>query len=666
MKQAFLVIFLSIFAISLSAQNLSVKSFRYLESDMDARIHYTKKDVNGDVCAIIKVVTPETGFSWDVGSLGIVSAERKTGEYWLYVPWGVKAITIKHDKFGVLRNFVLPIPVEKASVYEMVLITAKIRTIIEESVIENQWLTINTQPKGATVFLNDEMQSEMTPFFKKVKTGTYTYRIELARYHNTAGKIEVTADKKAQVELQLKPAFGSINVNSTPENGAAVVIDGNPSGKTTPCTLEEVKSGSHQIRLMKSMYKPVQQNVPVTDGKTTDVTIDLKPNFATVNISTKPTASIYVDGQQKATDTWKGRLDAGVHTFEARKDKHKNDTKTLDLASGDKQDFTLAPVPRKGNADIASQPMGTSITIDGKNYGTTPNTVRDLLMGNYTLKLEKSGYGTITKTITIKENQTITINETLPSGMEVTIASDPAGAELYIDDSRVGTTPFTTTLGFGKYNIKLTNGKKTVEDAIKVTQDGKTNWMFNVIDKVLLVDKRDGKTYKTVTIGNQVWMAENLNYNAGRGCWCYDDNSRNCAQYGRLYNWKTAKRACPDGWHLPSDDEWKNLEKYLGMSQSDADDSGWRGTDEGKRLKSTTGWNFNGNGTDVYGFLALPGGYRDSNGAYYYIGYNGDWWSSTESSTYNAWYRELYYDKSGVYRDYYGKGWGFSVRCVRD
>jgi uncharacterized protein (TIGR02145 family) len=133
-----------------------------------------------------------------------------------------------------------------------------------------------------------------------------------------------------------------------------------------------------------------------------------------------------------------------------------------------------------------------------------------------------------------------------------------------------------------------------------------------------------------------------------------------------LYNWKTAKRACPDGWHLPSDDEWKNLEKYLGMSQSDADDSGWRGTDEGKRLKSTTGWNFNGNGTDVYGFLALPGGYRDSNGACSYIGLTGYWWSSSEFSTNYAWYRLLGYNKSFVYRYFHYKGWGFSVRCVRD
>ena len=134
-------------------------------------------------------------------------------------------------------------------------------------------------------------------------------------------------------------------------------------------------------------------------------------------------------------------------------------------------------------------------------------------------------------------------------------------------------------------------------------------------------DSRDGQEYKWVKIGEQIWMAENLNYETGTGSWVYDNSTSNAATYGRLYDWETPCDVCPSGWHLPSDDEWKQLEMAIGMSQSDADDSGWRGTDEGSKLKATSSWSSNGNGTDVYGYTALPGGCRYYNGSFGGEGY---------------------------------------------
>jgi uncharacterized protein (TIGR02145 family) len=167
-------------------------------------------------------------------------------------------------------------------------------------------------------------------------------------------------------------------------------------------------------------------------------------------------------------------------------------------------------------------------------------------------------------------------------------------------------------------------------------------------------DKRDGKTYRTVKIDKMVWMAENLNYDA-KGSKCYDNKAENCARYGRLYDWATALKACPAGFHLPADDEWAMLENSVGGSITAS-----------KKLKSAAGWNKNGGGTDEYGFSALPGGYGASDGVFRDAGDGGFWWSATDDTAGGAWSR--YMRVGNVWVDRYAnvKKLMFSVRCVAD
>ncbi len=191
-----------------------------------------------------------------------------------------------------------------------------------------------------------------------------------------------------------------------------------------------------------------------------------------------------------------------------------------------------------------------------------------------------------------------------------------------------------------------------------------------------------GQTYNTVLIGSQCWMKENLNYETGNS-WCYDNDTANCNTYGRLYDWETIMNGeassnsvssgvqgiCPNGWHLPSDEEWKILEgtvdtQYeVGHQEWDVD--GWRGLDAGQRLKTTTGW-FSNTGTDIYGFSALPGGCRYSYGDFDDLGIHAIFWSSTEGNSSYAWGRVLTCSYGEVYRENYSKGYGFSARCLRD
>jgi uncharacterized protein (TIGR02145 family) len=201
----------------------------------------------------------------------------------------------------------------------------------------------------------------------------------------------------------------------------------------------------------------------------------------------------------------------------------------------------------------------------------------------------------------------------------------------------------------------------------------------------------EGQVYNTIQIFSQCWLKENLNVgemidavleqsnNGTIEKYCYSNEPDSCTKYGGLYQWNEtmqyttqqgARGICPPGWHLPTDEEWKLLEgavdSQYGIGDNTWDDYGYRGLDAGTNLKTTSGWYENGNGTDLFGFSGLPGGYRIGDGYFDYIGGYGSWWSSTQFGIDIAWYRDLSYGNPGVSRGGNYEGYGFSVRCVRD
>ena len=212
-----------------------------------------------------------------------------------------------------------------------------------------------------------------------------------------------------------------------------------------------------------------------------------------------------------------------------------------------------------------------------------------------------------------------------------------------------------------------------------------------------MTDSRDGNTYKTVKIGEQVWMAENLNYadsvktpSLKENSWCYGNVAANCEKYGRLYTWAaaidsvklandvmnpldcgygktcdfsgTVQGICPSGWHLPSRDEWNTLITAVGGDSK-----------AGTALKSTSGWTslngVSGNGTDAFGFSALPAGYRDRHGHYYSERSYAEFWTSTEDAedgSYNAYDMSIFVETYASLNVSSSKPYGYSVRCLKD
>ena len=261
------------------------------------------------------------------------------------------------------------------------------------------------------------------------------------------------------------------------------------------------------------------------------------------------------------------------------------------------------------------------------------------------------------------------------------------------------------TIGSSSSSEKEPSSSSSVELNCSALLEGETGWSWNVpkecrfnpdIAYGTMIDSRDGQTYKTVKIGDQTWMAENLNFDPGQGgsgdikydwSWCYNDEPKNCAVAGRLYSWAAAidsvklatdadnpqdcgygkecglalrgttilvQGICPEGWHLPTRAEWNALFAAVGDEST-----------AGKVLKSQTGWYSNGNGTDTFGFSALPAG-KEDDGDFSYDGNYAVFWSSTEDDSYGAYYVALLYGYDIAYLDDGYKYYGFSVRCLKD
>ena len=172
-----------------------------------------------------------------------------------------------------------------------------------------------------------------------------------------------------------------------------------------------------------------------------------------------------------------------------------------------------------------------------------------------------------------------------------------------------------------------------------------------------LKDSRDKKIYKTVKIDKQTWMAENLAYKSKTGCWAYEYKESNVAIYGYLYDWETANKVCPSGWHLPTDAEWTTLTTYLGGEET-----------AGNKIKSVSGWIAPASkANNSSGFTALPGGsLYNFNGEFSNAGFFGYWWTATSADDKNAWDRYIINSDSSIDRISREKINGFSVRCVKD
>lgn len=270
-----LVISLFFAATATEAQNkIQVTSFNRMETDVTARITAPQRDQNGEVCALIRIVTTEKGLMFEPDALGIVSRENKPGEIWLYIPRGARRISIMHDKFGVLRNYFYPDIIEKATVYEMEIQIGD-GTQQTPANTNTQLIVMRPDPATADIYIDDEkVPTENGLFTATMKKGTHTYRVESPMYAPEAGIIDLGSEQKI-MSVTLKPSFGYLEIFSLPEQDAKVFINNELAGQT-PYKSDRMPLQEYRIRIEKDFFFPMDSTVTIFAGKTSSLTFKMK------------------------------------------------------------------------------------------------------------------------------------------------------------------------------------------------------------------------------------------------------------------------------------------------------------------------------------------------------------------------------------------------------
>ena len=392
------------------AQSISVKSFKALPMDLTASSLEGKRiDQNGDVAALIKVVTNATGFVFEGGTLGIVDTKQETGEVWVWVPRASRKITIKHPKLGVLRSYVYPIEIEAERTYEMVLTTAKMETVFVDEVNE-QFLMFRITPHDALLEVNEQVWpvSDDGIARKLVDFGSYTYRVQAQNYHPYAGVVEVNDPNETQiVPINLEPDYGWIAVAGDGNlKGASVFVDNAYIGRA-PCKSEAVKSGKHVVRIVKEMYSTYSETVTVTDNETLNLAPELSADFAHVTLQVDADAEIWVNDEKKGVRAWSGDLPSGTYRIECKQSNHETTSTKMEITQKmNGQVIRLdAPLPFKGSLVVESTPDIADLYIDNDYVGQTPKLIKDMVVGQHELRLTKEGYKEYTGLIIVKKNE---------------------------------------------------------------------------------------------------------------------------------------------------------------------------------------------------------------------------------------------------------------------
>ena len=471
------------------AQNLmefSVVSFTEKPFDTAANDErYKIIDGNGAKFSIIKLVsnTPDDkllAYSFDFG-LCESRVKEVDGEVWVYVQRNATRATIKRDGYKTVK-YDLPFTVQPGQVFEMVL-TAEALPVYREIL---QFNVTPTNVKATIMYKSAEpgstfqllgMTDDGGLLAKSLELGTYTYEVHADGYHKSEGRLELTQNKGIHTEkITLRPV--AVEVDSvtdkehcilqfrvSPANAKATIM----YRKDVPgaqlqflgmtdadgIVAKSLELGAYTYEVFSDSYHKSEGRVSL--DKANELVVEdvaLRPKFSTFTFEAGEGVDIYIDNEKVGTGSWRGVLNAGTYNVECRKEKHRNVSESIVLSDSCDKVITLkSPLPIVGSLVMISTPLGASITVDGQEYGVTPQTIDSLLIGEHTIIVSKEEYKSDTCIVDITENHLLEKTVALKSITHVTITTKPKEAELYINGEYVGPTPYSAEMLPGEYDL---------------------------------------------------------------------------------------------------------------------------------------------------------------------------------------------------------------------
>lgn len=440
---------------------------------------YEKIDDDGNRYAIIKVkdVNGEgdlAGFTFNFGSLNSI-VETHDDELWVYVQRNAKTVTIKRPGYKTIEKYNLNTTIQSGRVYVMRLTMSHI-IITEKRDITKQILQFVVTPSKENAIVKVKKSDSTSDYElwgsvdetgsidRMVDFGSYDYVVSASNYESSTGRVTLSDSKNTYVEkVVLKPNYGFLVVEDNfGISGAEIFVDDVKIG-TIPYRNPDKRwnSGTYRITITNGeLYKTYNSTFTIEQGQTTRLSPRLESDFALTTVNVDADAEIFIDGKSKGIRKWTGPLKVGKYVVECKQDRHKSTSISINVKADKAETFEVpAPTAITGSIYVSSTPSGATIKLDGKDIGVTPMLVHDVLIGEHNISLIKQNYKREIVKVTIKEGQTENLSKKLNDIAQMNIESLPNGAELRINGTIVGKTPYNAEMSSGDYNIELHHKK---------------------------------------------------------------------------------------------------------------------------------------------------------------------------------------------------------------
>ena len=404
-----------------------VASFGEDQFDLAARDERFKKiDGSGSLYAIIKVSGDDLKeYMFDFGNMNHLVEEHED-QLWVYVQKNAKQVTISRNGYTSLRNYDFRTTIESGKTYRMQLSA-------QEALVQHSILLFNVEPANANAIIKVKREGDSGDYqlwgmvdasgglARRLEVGTYLYEITSEFYDRTEGRVTLNGAETKHVEkVALTPNFGLLSVTDPGGlSGAEIYVDNRKIG-TVPYTSSErwPVRDNYSIMVNKGeLYKTYSSTFNIRKGETTKIVPQLQADFAQITLTVANNAEIWIENEQKGMGTWTGPLRSGVYQVECRLDSHRTTSRTISVAANQAENIQLdAPVPITGSLFVNTTPIGVSIKVDATDYGTSPDEIRNLLIGQYIVTLTLDGYNTETRSIEVKENETAELSVNMTKG----------------------------------------------------------------------------------------------------------------------------------------------------------------------------------------------------------------------------------------------------------